>query len=39
VYQFIENEKRRRVDTEGKWEREEAFNASTYIKKRGFLDE
>ena len=39
VYQFVENEKRRRVDKEGQWEKSEAHNASSYIRKRGFLSE
>lgn len=39
VYQFAENEKRRRVDQEGQWETSEAHNASTFIRKRGFLND
>lgn len=37
VYQFIENEARRRVDIEGNWERETAHDAATFIRRRGFV--
>ena len=39
VYQFIENEKRRRIDSEGNWERETASQSSVLIRERGFLSE
>ena len=39
VYQFVENAKRRRVDTEGQWETNEAHRASSLIRKRGFLND
>ena len=37
VYQFAENEMRRRVDDEGVWERETASSSSQLIRSRGFV--
>jgi glycosyltransferase involved in cell wall biosynthesis len=39
VYQFIENEMRRRVDPEGEWERKTACESAKFIRERGFLYE
>ena len=39
VYQFAENEMRRRIDDEGVWERETASSSSQLIRSRGFLGE
>jgi glycosyltransferase involved in cell wall biosynthesis len=37
VYQFVENEMRRRVDSEGVWERTEAHVSAMFIRQRGFV--
>jgi glycosyltransferase involved in cell wall biosynthesis len=37
VYQFVENEMRRRIDAEGQWERKTANDSSRLIRSRGFV--